>query len=512
MASHRVTIAKASLAAGFLRPDVTVVNRDGITVFHTLLETAISACSSSNIENCKLWLLQHVVPSPTRVGSLGKYLSSLSKHLQQEVKQGTTDQINAPTTTTLGRKRLHILYLLNDLLHHTKYHTQNSSHFSSLSSSLQPFIIDLVRSAALDDIRKVRARLLDLLSIWEKDGYYSKEYVNKLREAVAITLGMEASNSPTAVLTPSEPFTAIRDLPFTLTATHGDPSLPFFDLPAGNLMPHIMPNSSAAIRPDQVRALQFVAGPPDKTLVRVVKDFMTEVEKLETPAPADEEGIVADIDDLGQVSYRDENGEFVQGDTYYGWSRTFCEKMKKRRDGDDEDRPLRTRSYSSSRSPSRSPRKRRRYSDSMSSRSDSRSRSGRPRGRRTDENGHRNGFSPRRVLSGPAPRSKSSSYSPPVPDVAQPAGPVQNDVRTSAFAAHFQVPEAPQQLSAPFNMLPNQLPFQPLLGPNGLPLPPPPPPNYSGPWPPPNVVFTPGLPFPPPPTFSPSNKWFARNR
>ena len=50
MASHHITIAKASLAAGLLRPDVTVINRDSIAEFHKLLEAAISACSSSNIQ------------------------------------------------------------------------------------------------------------------------------------------------------------------------------------------------------------------------------------------------------------------------------------------------------------------------------------------------------------------------------------------------------------------------------------------------------------------------------
>lgn len=50
MASHHLTIAKASLAAGLLRPDVTIVNRDTIAEFHKLIETVISTCSASSIQ------------------------------------------------------------------------------------------------------------------------------------------------------------------------------------------------------------------------------------------------------------------------------------------------------------------------------------------------------------------------------------------------------------------------------------------------------------------------------
>jgi len=50
MASHHITIAKASFAAGLLRPGVTVVNRDSIAEFHQLLETCMSACVPYNIQ------------------------------------------------------------------------------------------------------------------------------------------------------------------------------------------------------------------------------------------------------------------------------------------------------------------------------------------------------------------------------------------------------------------------------------------------------------------------------
>lgn len=50
MASHQVAIAKASLAAGLLRPDPTSVARDEITALHTSLDRALAHCSRANIQ------------------------------------------------------------------------------------------------------------------------------------------------------------------------------------------------------------------------------------------------------------------------------------------------------------------------------------------------------------------------------------------------------------------------------------------------------------------------------
>jgi hypothetical protein len=50
MSAHHLTIAKASFAAGLLRPDITKVGREDLTAFHALLEAAISACTPANVQ------------------------------------------------------------------------------------------------------------------------------------------------------------------------------------------------------------------------------------------------------------------------------------------------------------------------------------------------------------------------------------------------------------------------------------------------------------------------------
>ncbi|EDN02647.1 hypothetical protein I7I51_07647 [Histoplasma capsulatum] len=520
MTTHLVAIAKATFSAGLLRPDPTSVHRDEIAFFQESLDRVVTHCSSGNIQTCTSWLLKNVIPSSTRIGALGKYLVTLSGSFEHGGKslvagQGATER---PKNSS-KRKRLHILYLLNDLLHHTKYHEQTTSAFSNLSGSLQPFLVDLISLAASfghENNPKHHKRLSDLLDIWASNSYYSGDYINKLRETVDNSSSPDLLNAKSAsngldLDTPNK--TSPRDAPYIMPATHGDPSAPYHELPAGNLMPHIIPNSTVPIRPQAVKPLQFLAGPADESLATAVKNFLNDVDKIYNPNGDSLDGrIDVEIDELGQAVFRDPStGEVVDGETYYGWSRSFCENMKKRRDG-----TLGRRSPSQSLSPNRSysAKRRRRYSDNItgddrgrsrspgSSISDSRSRSAsysrslsRSRSRTTL---HRSGR--------PRSRSRSKSYSP------RPLSPprIPSKHQNALFpppgtTPHIPLPQMPYPFRGSQQLPPPHPPTVP--GPGGMFIPPPPPrpPGYHGAWPPPppplpqHSSTTPPFPPPPPP-------------
>ncbi|GAD93539.1 hypothetical protein NFIA_038820 [Paecilomyces variotii No. 5] len=334
MASHQIAIAKASFSAGLLRPDPTSVHRDEIAAFHSTLDKALSRCSPANIQvwtTCKSWLLRNVVQSSNRVGVLGKYLVALSESFKptDEKPRGLDPQGRRKASGK--RKRLHILYLLNDVFHHTKYHSENTAAFSTVTGVLQPYIIDLIGHAAAFDREKNpkhHRRLDELLDIWKANGYYSPEYVDKLREAVLNSASVDAIKASVGI---SDGNTEVRkeatskDAPFVMPAFHGDASTPYYDLPAGNLVPHIIPDSTAPIRPDAVKPLQFLAGPADQKLVTALKKFLKDVDRIyQNDEPEHDENTVIDIDEMGQMVVRDEaTGEIVSGETYYGWSREF---------------------------------------------------------------------------------------------------------------------------------------------------------------------------------------------
>ncbi|KAJ5735817.1 uncharacterized protein N7483_000942 [Penicillium malachiteum] len=471
MASHHLAIAKASFSAGLLRPDPTSVPREEITTFHTSFDRALSHCSPANIQTCKAWLLHYVASSANRVGGLAKYLVALA---------GSDD---APTATKSSpspkRRRLHILYLLNDLFHHSKYHLDATATFSTLSGSLQPYMVDLLGHAAAYDRQKYpryHKRLDDLLGIWFEHGYFSPDLLHRLREVVKNSASAEAaplSTDPLADDADAVKRPLGKDVPFVMPSTHGDQSTPYFDLPAGNWLPHIIPNSTIPLHPDSIKPLHFLGGPADETLVTVLKGFMKEVDHIYDTGDLvkDEENV--DVDELGQRVHRDEiTGDILDGETYYGWSRAFCQQMKKNthnssRDSQDRDRI--DNGY------------KRRYSESSMSdrsrRSDSRSRS---RSRVSRPKSHRH-------APGSRSRSRESSYSP-----REPSPP------------HFPPPHQPSHAHPPAT---HSQPYNPQFG---FPAPPPPPPQYPGTWPPAPPPHMPGMPFPPPgpgmshPAFPPS--------
>ena len=385
------------------------------------------------------------------------------------------------------KKQLHILYLLNDLLHHTKYHAESSSAYSTLSNSLESYLVDLFGAVSTYESERYsnhHKKVQDLLGLWDHKGYYQSPYINKLREIAASSAALGGSEgSKPANGAPEEElietYTGKKDAPYIMPASHGDPSTPYYDLPAGNLLPHIIPNSTVPINPQQVKPLRFDVRPAEESLMRAVKNFMKDIDSLDIPIGNDEEHIECDIDELGQPMIRDEEtGELVRGEGYYGWSKTFCEKMKMRRDGmeivgestrriDDMDR-------------SSSPRKRRRYSPSGSS-------------RRSYSSSRSISRSPRRGSHSKSPsRQRSSSYSPP-PVLSAPQ-------QQQPKLTHNVPPPPPPPSQASSYPLP--VPFPPdlargfPLGPGGLPIPPPPP-NYKGPWPPPPPPLPPsGVPLP----------------
>ncbi|KAJ5908557.1 hypothetical protein N7495_001239 [Penicillium taxi] len=333
MASHQLTIAKASFSAGLLHPDPTSVTRDEISSFHTSLDRVLCHCTPANIQRCKDWLQVYVTYSPKRSNGLTKYLVALAgsdaSHSQASPK----------------RLQLHVLYLINDLLHTSKYHSKGGKEFSVINESLKPSIVDLFGRAGAYSLEKHprhHQRLSDIVKIWTENGYFSPEILDQLPIVVKNAALLEASSNDVMVdnSDPTNKLSA-RNEPFVLPATHGDPTIAWYDLPAANILPLLTPNSTTSIRPEMIRPLQLAAGPANETLVNAVKGFMEEVDQIYTTGDVVIGGDNPELDLLGQKVARDEiSKEILQGDTYYGWSREFSQRMKKRQKlGQAERRP-----------------------------------------------------------------------------------------------------------------------------------------------------------------------------
>ena len=444
---------------------------------------------------CKEWLLKNIIPSAARTTAIGKYLVALSKSFAKIATQDDPKE-NSGAVPSGRRRQLHILYLLNDLFHHTKYHIESSCLSSILAENFQSYIVELLGAATAyssDVYVKQHKHIKDLLDIWEEKSYFQSSFIRRLRDADSETPKTIKAGYGKRDAEPKSTEECLseekKEAPYVLPSFHGDPSTPYYDLPAGNMMPHIIPNSLKPVNSHSVKALQLSGGPADGNLIVAMKDFLKDVELLDEYC-FDDRADDMDIDELGQSVLGDEfAGNTLDGEGYYGWSSAFCRKMKNKVGFGDMSRVVR-RLGSSDRS--LSPRKKRKHSDSGSSRSwnstvdkgRSRSSSNKDLRRR---NGQRSSSRPRDLSKEQTrhrSRSRSLSYSPP-----EPVPIVQRSI--SIASVHPM-----QQLQAQSISTPPSIPFSYSfskgfpLGPGSVPIPPPPPPNYHGPWPPPPPIQT----------------------
>ncbi|UNI19664.1 hypothetical protein JDV02_005837 [Purpureocillium takamizusanense] len=406
---------------------------------------------------------------------------------------------------SVRRRRLHVLYIVSDVLHHVVVRQGNTG-FAALWGAQLP---DMVMAASFFDVEKSPkhiAKVRDLLDIWEERQYVPTALLARLRETVS--LGSDKHSGYPIFPKEEDATQPAESAPRSEPYVHGDPSLPWHEQPAGCWLPHLKRGSTNPIRPEQIRPLTIYPTPNDDELDRLVDETVREVNDMYRPKPLAEVA-GCDVNALGQIINPDLPAE--QQRNYYGWSAEFCGWMKERF-GPRKDSPgaresrSRSRDAYSSRSRSVSPsrsRKRRRVSSASRSRSRSRhqNRSDRSRQRRSSysrsrsrsssrSRGRDRSFTPRRSgshrrrsYSRSRSRSRSMQSAPRRPSPHSHShrndrGPVQPPNPAVASQAYFQMPPqgpASQQVALPPPPPPPQL---------GPPIPPPPPMGYQGTWPP----------------------------
>lgn len=247
---------------------------------------------------------------------------------ESDTASHTLDRPSPP----LWRRRLHILYLLHDSLHHTRYHEGITNIFSIFADGLEDVLPALLRSAAQcrpEVHPQHHQRLQDLIDLWEDAIFIDPPYCKRLRHEIDEGLKQSVSQADLGLEPLETRFQGGKQMPYILPPSHGDNATPFYDLPAGNLMPHITLNSTQPIDHQLVKPLQFTAGPADDGLVTAVKGIVDDIESSDGSATEDESQGMSDIDLIGQTYFP--NGDpdrKIQRVGYYGWSRTFCEKMR----------------------------------------------------------------------------------------------------------------------------------------------------------------------------------------
>ncbi|KAL6902447.1 hypothetical protein GGI43DRAFT_382629 [Trichoderma evansii] len=492
MASPELAITKATLSATLFRADPTSLNRAAVDTLFTLLDDAIIQCSRQNVQKCKAWIVENVVPSAARCTALGKFWAVLSKNLAVE---------NDGKRRSAKRRRLHLLYIVNDVLYH-EIVRQSNRKLGETWAGVLPAMVG--NAAAFDNCPKHKTKLKGLIDLWEEKGYFTPEVVTQLRTALAngsaeiTAVNLELSESSLKLA---------KDAPYILPSFHGDASIPWYDLPAGTWLPHITPNSSRPMVPDQIRPIQLAAGRAEKRVVDAVKMLLKDADYIYAKESEPSDDLQTGFSELGERIILDEiTGEVIGGESYYGWSRQFCERMRDRQkksakaSGERSQSASRSRprsrssSFSRDRSRSSSPPsfKRPRLSARDRSRSRSRSRSySRSRSRSHSHSRRRDDSRSRGRHSRSRSRSRGRYGS--------------NDGSDSRYrSTSRQYDDRSSQPQPPPNM--PLMPFPPPPNAMGFPFPPPPLPGFPPPPIPPEMIAHfmsmnqfPGGPIPPPP-------------
>ncbi|KAF3315125.1 hypothetical protein TWF173_004018 [Orbilia oligospora] len=314
-ASHGTAIAKAALSASLLRADPTPIPGDEIARLHSLLDKCLTICTPENIKTCKHWLLEHLVQSSHRVTAFGKYLVALSSSLKSQSADGMT-----PSSR---RRRLYILYLLNDIIHHTTFYSSPSVPFGK---GVEQFLKDLFRLAQDPTRKKQRARLENLLSIWSTKGYFPEAKISSWKDEIGKSF-LE-STEPQEAISDSKDVKS-KEQQVLLPALHGDPTAPYHDLPATTMLPLMRPNSPTPISTRSVKPIAMKSGPPSKQLSEAMDVFIKSVDKMWYGGDM---RVLSDVDELGVdiIKPSDTQDEDFLDDPmdarnkeegYYGWRR-----------------------------------------------------------------------------------------------------------------------------------------------------------------------------------------------
>ena len=181
-------------------------------------------------QKVKRWIVDNVASSTVRAAALGKFLVALANSFSGGGRQvGSAAAAREPSA---ARRRLHVLYILNDVL----YHTVRRDRSRVFATAIEPMAAPLVRAAAAFKERPKHVRKLeDLVALWEEQGYFASETVEALHAAVRdgpLSTGEAHRGSSTAAANgstaPSNTTTAakntVREAPYIMPGTHGDPS------------------------------------------------------------------------------------------------------------------------------------------------------------------------------------------------------------------------------------------------------------------------------------------------
>ncbi|KAK3370196.1 hypothetical protein B0H63DRAFT_564414, partial [Podospora didyma] len=306
-----LAIAKTAFTTALFRPDAHPCSRAEIDEMFALLSTVISECSNSKIQKFTQWAVANLVPSTSRIAAFCSYIAALSKLFGEP--RDPTQPNRLGKVPSAKRRRVHMLYILNDILHNLL----NATTRKSFAQKLEPTLPSLIKSASsFLNSPKHSQKIQDLILHWKEEGFFDDAVITQLRAALSSSTSPgDPGLAPPSIIPAANPTRVVHNV---LPPVHGDASMRWYDLPAGTWLRAIQRGSTRPMNPSDIAPIPMARGTADPRLVEAVTRLIGEVEKM---YGNDVNNPPGDIDRMGEFS----------GETYYGWSPEFCEKMRHKR-------------------------------------------------------------------------------------------------------------------------------------------------------------------------------------
>jgi len=290
------------------------------------------------------FLTKHVSQHPDRVALLIQYFTKYSEALLDQGKE--YNKVDTRVGFRMNQHghsvkalRYNLLCVLADTMGHAH---NNKAIISGMSMALKPHIKQFIRSISetyegLDPSFNVKwynskhtpggsedgfeVGLVPILKDWLQRRFFPRKFILELNSIARDAAGFDDDNPPQPDF-PGTDEPDDEDSNWRLPMVHGIPGAPWYEQPATLLFEHMVPGQP--IETARIKPKVFNGAPAKKEHVDAVKSLLSFAKGLKENKPQDK---LIDVDEIGQYTTVDKNGETKKDMTYYGWSPEFIQSF-----------------------------------------------------------------------------------------------------------------------------------------------------------------------------------------
>jgi hypothetical protein len=289
------------------------------------------------------FLTKHVSQHPDRVALLIQYFTKYSDTLfdngneynRMDSSVGYRMNQHGHSVKAL---RYNLLCVLADTMGHAHY---NKAIISGMAMALKPYIKQFIHSISatyegLDLSFNVKwynstrtlggsrfeVGLVPILKDWLQRRFFPRKFILELNSVARDAAGFDDDDPPQPDFAGTNDPDDEDNTNLRLPMVHGIPGAPWYEQPATLLFEQLVP--ARPIETVRIKPKVFNGAPAQEEHVDAVKALLSFAKGLKENKPQDK---LIDVDEIGQYTTVDKNGETKKNMTYSGWSPEFIQSF-----------------------------------------------------------------------------------------------------------------------------------------------------------------------------------------